>query len=48
MGQIYAILCERRKLLQEEGGRDYPRQHPTTYHTSSGVPGKKMGLEKSH
>ena len=33
---------------QEEGGGDYPRQHATTYHTSTGVPGKKMGLEKSH
>ena len=26
---------------QEQGG-DYPRQQATTYHTSSGVPGKKL------
>ena len=35
-------------LYQEAGGGDYPRQQPTTYHTSSGVPGKKVGLENSH
>ena len=27
---------------QEDGGGDYPRRHDTTYHTSSGVPGKKL------
>ena len=35
-------------LCQEAAGGDYTRQHATTYHTSPGVPGKKMGLEKSH
>ena len=33
---------------QEQTGGDYPRQQPTTYHTSPGVPEKNMGLEKSH
>ena len=32
-------------MRQEEGGGDYPRQQPTTYHTSSGVPGEK-GVRK--
>ena len=31
--------------LQEQGGGDYPRQQLTTYHTSTGVPGKN-GVRK--
>ena len=48
LDSVSPILDGELVFSQEEGGGDYPRQHATTYHTSSGVPGKKMGLEKSH
>ena len=31
-----------RVTLRLQQGGDYPRQQATTYHTSSGVPGRKL------
>ena len=38
------VLCENRwGSGQEQGAGDYPRQQPTTDHTSPGSPGGKWG-----